>query len=104
MKWRDSDFKAGIENIRAVLIYGPDTGQTDEYCDLAVKKLGIEKDNLFTLDSDDLREKQDLLFAEACTPSMFGGRKMVIISNAGDACAKQVADLVSHPGLCHLPE
>lgn len=100
MKWRDSDFKAGIEKIRAVLIYGPDMGQTDEYCDMAVKKLGIEKDNLFTLDSDDLREKQDLLFAEACTPSMFGGQKMVIVSNAGDACAKQVADLVSHPGLC----
>ncbi|MBR1953577.1 MAG: DNA polymerase III subunit delta [Alphaproteobacteria bacterium] len=100
MKWKDADFKGGIEKIRAVLIYGPDAGQVDEYCDLAVEKLGIEKDNLFALDSDELREKQDALFAEACTPSMFGGRKMVIISNAGDACAKQVADLVNHGGLC----
>ncbi len=100
MKWRDSDFKSGIEKIRAVLIYGPDAGQIDEYCDMAVEKLGIEKDNMFALDSDELREKQDALFAEACTPSMFGGRKMVIISNAGDSCAKQVSDLVSHSGLC----
>lgn len=100
MKWRDSDFKGGIEQIRAVLIYGPDAGQVDEYCDLAIEKLAIEKDNLFALDSDELREKQDALFAESCSPSMFGGRKMVIISNAGDACAKQVAELVSHPGLC----
>ena len=100
MKWKDADFKGGIEKIRAVLIYGPDAGQVDEYCDLAVKKLGIENDNLFAVDSDELREKQDALFAEACTPSMFGGRKMVIISNAGDACAKQVADLVNHGGLC----
>ncbi len=100
MKWRDSDFKSGIGKIRAVLIYGPDAGQIDEYCDKAVELLGIEKDNLFALDSDELREKQDALFAEACTPSMFGGQKMVIISNAGDSCAKQVADLVSHPGLC----
>ena len=100
MKWKDTDFKGGIEKIRAVLIYGPDAGQVDEYCDLAVKKLGIENDNLFAVDSDELREKQDALFAEACTPSMFGGRKMVIISNAGDACAKQVADLVNHGGLC----
>lgn len=100
MKWKDADFKGGIEKIRAVLIYGPDAGQVDEYCDLAVKKLDIEKDNLFAVDSDELREKQDALFAEACTPSMFGGRKMVIISNAGDACAKQVADLVNHGGLC----
>ncbi len=100
MKWKDTDFKSGIETIRAVLIYGPDAGQVDEYCDLAIEKLGIEKDNLFALDSDELREKQDALFAEACTPSMFGGRKMVIISDAGDACAKQVAELVNHTGLC----
>ncbi|MBR5625557.1 MAG: DNA polymerase III subunit delta [Alphaproteobacteria bacterium] len=100
MKWRDSDFKSGIEKIRAVLIYGPDAGQVDEYCDLAIEKLGIEKDNLFALDSDDLREKQDALFAEACMPSMFGGRKMVMISNAGDSCAKIIAELVSHSGLC----
>ncbi len=99
MKWKDADFKSGIDKIRAVLIYGPDAGQVDEYCDLAIKKLGIEKDNLFALDSDELREKQDALFAEACSPSMFGGRKMVIISNAGDSDAKQIAELVNHSGL-----
>ncbi|MBR4891801.1 MAG: DNA polymerase III subunit delta [Alphaproteobacteria bacterium] len=100
MKWRDADFKNGINKIRAVLIYGPDAGQVDEYCDLAIQKLNIEKDNLFALDSDELREKQDALFAEACSPSMFGGNKMVMISNAGDACAKAVSELVSHSGLC----
>lgn len=100
MKWKDADFKAGINTIRAVLIYGPDAGQVDEYCDLAVKKLEIDRDNLFALDSDDLHDKQDALFAEACSPSMFGGRKMVLISNAGDACAKQIAELIAHSGLC----
>ncbi len=100
MKWKDADFKSGIDKVRAVLIFGPDAGQVDEYCDLAIEKLGIEKDNLFALDSDDLNEKQDALFAESCSPSMFGGRKMVLISNAGDSSAKQINDLVSHPGLC----
>ncbi len=100
MKWRDTDFKNDINKIRAVLIYGPDAGQVDEYCDLAIEKLGIEKDNLFALDSDELREKQDALFAEACTPSMFGGNKMVLISNAGDASAKAISELISHNGLC----
>ena len=100
MKWKDSDFKSGIEKVRSVLIFGPDAGQVDEYCDLAIEKLGIEKDNLFALDSDDLNEKQDALFAESCSPSMFGGRKMVLISNAGDSSAKQIAELVSHNGLC----
>ncbi len=102
MKWRDSDFKTGIEKIRAVLIYGPDSGQIDEYCTAAIKKLGVDKDNLLTVDSDNLREKQDLIYAEACTPSMFGGQKMVIISNAGDSDAKFVSDLVSHSGLCAM--
>ncbi len=99
MKWKESDFKNGIATVRAVLIYGPDAGQVDELCDLAVSKQEIEKDNLFALDSDDLREKQDALFAEACSPSMFGGRKMVIISGAGDSDAKQIIDLIEHPAL-----
>lgn len=99
MKWKDSDFSTGISNIRAVLVYGPDAGQVDEYCDKAIEKLGIEKDNLFALDSDDLKEKQDALFAESCSPSMFGGRKMVIISNASDSNAKDIAELVGHSGL-----
>ena len=99
MKWKEADFKSGIDKIRAVLIYGPDAGQVDEYCDKAIEKLGIEKDNLFAIDSNDLSEKQEALFAESCTPSMFGGRKMVIISNAGDGDAKIIDELVSHPGL-----
>lgn len=99
MKWKEADFKSGIESVRAVLVYGPDAGQVDEYCDKAIEKLGIEKDNLFALDSNELAEKQEALFAESCTPSMFGGRKMVIISNAGDGDAKIISELVSHPGL-----
>lgn len=99
MKWKESDFKTGIAKVRAVLVYGPDAGQVDEYCDRAVEKLGIEKDNLFALDADDLVTKQEALFAESCTPSMFGGQKMVIISNAGDSDTGVISELISHPGL-----
>jgi len=100
MKWKESDFKNGIKTIKAVLIYGPDAGQVDELCDKAIEILQIDRDNLFSLDADEFRDKQDAIFAESCSPSMFGGQKMVIISNAGDAIAKQIADLVFHPGLC----
>ena len=99
MKWKESDFTKGITTVRAVLIYGPDAGLVDELCDKSIEILSIEKDNIFALDSADLRDKQEALFAEACTPSMFGGRKMVIISNAGDSDAKAIKDLVEHPGL-----
>ena len=46
MKWKETDFNTGIENIRAVLIYGQDAGQVDEFCDRAIEKLGIEKDKV----------------------------------------------------------
>ncbi|MBN1281875.1 MAG: DNA polymerase III subunit delta [Alphaproteobacteria bacterium] len=99
MKWKESDFNTGILKIRALLIYGMDAGQVDEFCDKAIEKNEIEKDNLFAIDSNDLKDKQDALFAEACSASMFGGRKMVIISNAGDSDAKQIAELIEHPSL-----
>lgn len=100
MKWKETDFKNGIKTIKSVLIYGPDAGQVDELCDRAVEILQIDRDNLFSVDADEFRDKQDAIFAEACSPSMFGGQKMVVIYNAGDSMAKSVEELVCHSGLC----
>lgn len=100
MKWKEADFNSGILNINAVLIYGPDAGLVDELCDRAIEKLEIDKDNLFVLDADELRDKQDALFAESCSPSMFGGRKAVIISGAGDGDTKIISGLVLSSSLC----
>ena len=100
MKWKETDFKNGIKTIKSVLIYGPDAGQVDELCDKAIEILEIDRDNLFSLDADEFNDKQDAIFAEACSPSMFGGQKMIIISNAGDSMAKSLHDLIFHPGLC----
>jgi len=100
MKWKESDFNSGILNINAVLIYGPDAGLVDELCDKAIEKLEIEKDNLLVLDADELRDKQDAVFAESCSPSMFGGRKAVIISGAGDSDVKIISELVTSSSLC----
>ena len=100
MKWKESDFNSGISNINAVLIYGPDAGLVDELCDKAIEKLEIDKDNLLALDADNLRDKQDAVFAESCSPSMFGGRKAVIISGAGDSDTKIISDLVLSSSLC----
>lgn len=100
MKWKESDFNSGIDKINAVLIYGPDAGLVDELCDKAIEKLEIEKDNLLVLDANELRDKQDAVFAESCSPSMFGGRKAVIISGAGATDSKIISDLVMSPSLC----
>ncbi len=100
MKWKESDFNSGISNVNAVLIYGPDAGLVDELCDRALEKLEIDKDNLLALDAGDLRDKQDAVFAESCSPSMFGGRKAVIIADAGDSDTKIISDLVTSTSLC----
>ena len=100
MKWKESDFSSGILNVNAVLIYGPDAGLVDEFCDKAIEILEIEKDNLLAVDAGELREKQDAVFAESCSPSMFGGRKAVIISGAGDGDLKIISELVTSTSLC----
>ena len=100
MKWKEADFNTGILNINAVLIYGPDAGFVDELCDKAIEKLNIDKDNLLALDADELREKQDSVFAESCSPSMFGGRKAVLISGAGDSDTEIISELVTLSSLC----
>ncbi|MBR3511284.1 MAG: DNA polymerase III subunit delta [Alphaproteobacteria bacterium] len=100
MKWKESNFNSEISKINAVLIYGPDAGLVDELCDKAIEKLEIEKDNLLAIDANELKEKQDAVFAESCSPSMFGGKKAVIISGAGDSDTKILTDLVNSSALC----
>ena len=100
MKWKESDLKSGISKINAALIYGPDAGLVDELCDKSLEYLEIEKDNLLAVDANELREKQDAVFAESCSPSMFGGRKAVIIAGAGDSDTKIISELVNSGSLC----
>lgn len=103
MKWKESDFNNALSNgmngIRAVLIYGEDAGQVDEYADKAIEKLEIDSNNLFAIDSNELREKTDALFAEACSPSLLGGRRMILIANAGDSDAPLIRELATHQSL-----
>lgn len=99
MKWKESDFSKGLKSIKSVLIYGPDAGQVDELCDKSIEILEIEKDNIFAVDSNELNAKYDAIISEACTPSMFGGRKMVIISNATDSDIETIDDLIKHNSL-----
>ena len=100
MKWKEADFNSGILKVNSVLIYGPDAGLVDEFCDKAIEKLEVEKDNLLAIDADELREKQDAVFAESASPSMFGGRKAIIISGAGESDYKIISELVTSPSLC----
>jgi len=101
--WKENDFntalRGGMNGIPAVLIYGADAGAVDEYADKIVEKMEIDSLNLFVVDSNEIKDKTDALFSEACSPSMFGGRRMVWIHNAGDSDAPLIRELVTHSGL-----
>ncbi|MCL2017343.1 MAG: DNA polymerase III subunit delta [Alphaproteobacteria bacterium] len=103
MKWKETDFNDALSrqmaNVSAVLIYGPDAGQIDELADKAIEKLSIDSSNLFAIDANELREKTDALFAEACSPSLLGGRRMVMIAGVGDSDTALVKELVLHTSL-----
>jgi len=103
MKWKEPDFNTalskGMSGVPAILIYGPDAGQVDELADKAIEKLEIDTLNLFALDANELAAKTDALFAEACSPSLLGGRRMIWIANVGDSDAPLVRELVTHKSL-----
>ncbi|MCL1785872.1 MAG: DNA polymerase III subunit delta [Alphaproteobacteria bacterium] len=103
MKWKEIDFNnalsRGMQGVPAVLIYGPDAGLVDELGDKAVEKLEIDALNLFALDANELQAKTDALFAEACSPSLLGGRRLIWIANVGDSDAPLVRELVTHKSL-----
>lgn len=103
MKWKETDFNSALgkemSGVPAVLIYGPDAGQVDELADKAIERLGIESVNLFVVDADELREKCEAMFSEACSKSLLGGRRMIMIANAGDSDAPLIRELCEHPSL-----
>jgi DNA polymerase-3 subunit delta len=103
VKWKEIDFNNALSRqmagVPAILIYGPDAGLVDELADKAVEKLEIDKLNLFALDANELQAKTDALFAEACSPSLLGGRRMIWIANVGDSDAPLIRELVTHKSL-----
>ncbi|MCL2538156.1 MAG: DNA polymerase III subunit delta [Alphaproteobacteria bacterium] len=103
MKWKESDFNNSLSRqmsgVPAILIYGPDAGLVDEMADKVSEKLEIDSLNMFVIDADDLRAKMDTVFAEACSPSLLGGRRLVWVAGAGDSDAPIIRELCEHSGL-----
>lgn len=97
MKLYSNTFDSNFSKIKSLLVYGADAGQVDEYSKRCAKNLSIERDNIFTISAKDFKEKSDFIFAEACSPSMFGGDKLIVINDAGDSDTKQILELINNP-------
>ncbi len=87
--------------LRAVLVYGNDTGGVAEQVQAVIEAMrqsnGGEAPEVITLDEDQLREDPGRLADEAQALSMFGGKRVIRIRDAGERTADAVAALLHMP-------
>ncbi|MDR1826409.1 MAG: DNA polymerase III subunit delta [Rickettsiales bacterium] len=104
MKLKETDFsnlvKTKMANVPAVLFYGPDNGKCREFADEIAKALDVPKDNLITVAGAAFREKFDAIYTDACSASMFGGNKLVIVDNMDGRDLPLLKNLCDSKSLC----
>ena len=81
------------------MISGPDAGKNSEFVDRIIQKLGITPDNIITAGHDDLRDRFDVVYSDACATSMFGGDKLVVITDPDGRDANLIHQLCESPTL-----
>ncbi|MDR2685971.1 MAG: DNA polymerase III subunit delta [Rickettsiales bacterium] len=105
MKWKEIDLDTAVANkmagLRGVLLAGQDAGKISENAGRIVKSLGLQKDCIIKCALTELKSDSDRLFAEACSDSLFGDRRGIVITDAtatkGDA--NVIMDLCREPTL-----
>lgn len=83
--------------LRAILIYGPDTGLVRERATILVKAVAEDLADPFrvaTLTAQALRDDPARLADEAQAMSLTGGRRAVHVRDGGDAVAAALADVL----------
>jgi len=94
-----ADVRSG--RLRAVLVYGSDTGGVAEQVQAVIEAVreanGGEPPEVITLDDDQLKDDPGRLADEAQAISMFGGRRVIRVRDAGERTADAVAALLDMP-------
>jgi DNA polymerase-3 subunit delta len=89
------------EDIRAILIYGPDLGLVRERAESAAKAIaGSLSDpfNIVEFTPAALKDEPSRLTDEACAMSMMGGRRVVRLRDATDTVAKAATEAIAADG------
>ena len=87
-------------NARAILVYGPDSGLVRERLDRLVKSVVADPRDPFRiaeLTPARLREDPARLADEAAAIALTGGRRAVVVRDAGDAVTATVAAFLADP-------
>ncbi|WP_420723248.1 DNA polymerase III subunit delta [Hwanghaeella sp. LZ110] len=92
--------KAPPSEIRAVLCYGPDAGLARERMRAVALTVAPDLEDPFQicdLSSDTIKADPAILGDEAAAISMMGGRRVILIRDASDACADALAGFLEDP-------
>ena len=92
--YKVDDFIKNIpNNIRGILLYGPDRGLGKERQDIIITNLGLDKNDDFNttrLLGDDVAGDTGIIAGSASQVSLMGGRHLVILDEANDKCSDAV--------------
>ncbi len=87
-------------NLRAVLIYGPDSGLVRERAETLVTSVAGTLDDAFRIAeiaAADLEDDPAKLWDEAAALSLSGGRRVVCVRNGNDASSELFTDFLHQP-------
>jgi DNA polymerase III subunit delta len=84
---------------RLILLFGPEESGSRELASVATKQLADPSDPMAITDltPEDLKSDPGRLADEAASVSMFGGRKLIRVSGAGEGAAEAVRLLLEAP-------
>lgn len=92
--------KAPEPAVRAVLVFGPDNGLVRERVDRLVRSVVPDRNDPFRvaeLTPARLKEDPARLSDEAAAIALTGGRRVVVVRDAGDGVSGPAGDFLSHP-------
>ncbi|MCL2629110.1 MAG: DNA polymerase III subunit delta [Alphaproteobacteria bacterium] len=105
MKWKNPDFELALNRrfvgMKGILLAGQDSGQITENAGKIIAALGVEKDCVIRCTLPELKSDSDRIFAEATSKSLFGGRRILVVSDlsATKGDANLVSDLCGNQSL-----
>ncbi|MDR3208337.1 MAG: DNA polymerase III subunit delta [Rickettsiales bacterium] len=104
MKIKETDFpnilKNNLAGVPAILIYGPDNGKIGDFVDKIIDRLEVPADNIISADGMTFRDKYDAFYADACSASMFGGNKLLLVHDPDGRDFALLENLCESPSLC----
>ena len=104
MKLATSQINGFLQNpptsVRAILVFGPDTGLVSERLELLASRIVKDKNDPFSvslLTGAQIAADPSRLYDEAASMSLVGGRRLVRVQQATEPCAVALDEFIKEP-------